>query len=207
MGQRFNCSIAQLSLIWCPIFLIELGSANSLSLMWAFHLRAPIISLSPPKFLLNYGGLHHPPTSWGFLFHCFLLALRVKVPFIHSLIDHAPLSGSPIPLPLPPLLPHISSLYLPGSLFQPQMWFLSSLFHVGLRCPHLGTSNYWPFCLLWTVCSVLLSFYCNSSNIEIGKNIFSKLTSIRKLIFKVSKELKKPISKAFNISVTNGVQN
>ena len=50
-------------------------------------------------------------------------------------------------------------------------------------------------------------FYGNSSNIEIGKNIFSKLTSIRKLIFKVSKELKKPISKAFNISVTNGVQN
>jgi hypothetical protein len=33
MGQRFDCEMATPSLTWCLVFLLELGSVNSLSLL------------------------------------------------------------------------------------------------------------------------------------------------------------------------------
>jgi hypothetical protein len=75
---------------------------------WAFHLRfLPLSpeSLSPPRSLGLSGWSPQPPTSRGFQFLFFLLALRASVLFPHLIPDQVPLSSQPPSPFLPQYLP------------------------------------------------------------------------------------------------------
>jgi hypothetical protein len=41
MGQRCDCGMATPSLTWCPVFLLEVGSISSLSLLWGIPSNVP----------------------------------------------------------------------------------------------------------------------------------------------------------------------
>ena len=87
--------MATASLTWCPVFLLEVGSTSSLSLLpRAFHQRSLPMSpgsLSPPRSLVHSRGSLQPPISWGCLFPFFLLALRASVLLPHSIPDQVSL--------------------------------------------------------------------------------------------------------------------
>ena len=142
MGQRCDCGMATPSLTWCPVFLLEVGSISSLSLLLGISSKVPPFE-SWESFTSQVSG-----TLWGCLFPFFLLALRASVVFPHPIPDHVPLSPPPTP-----------STLLPGPSLPPHLWFLFSLSQVGLRCPHLGTSACWAFWILWTIPCVFCIFF------------------------------------------------
>ena len=119
MGQCFDCGMATTSLIWWPIFLLEVSSISSLSLL------SDISSKVPLRSLVHSGG--SPQT--------YLLRLPV------SILSAGPQGFSPFPSPntrsCSPITPTLST-FLPMSLPPSR---------VGLRCPHLGTLAWWPIFL------------------------------------------------------------
>jgi hypothetical protein len=147
MDQRCDCGMVTPFLTWCSVFLLEMGSINSLSLL---SLLLSISSLNP-RSLSPYRSLVHsrrssqPPISWCGLFTFFLLALRASVLFPLPIPDQVPLSP-PTPQPHP--------LFLLGPFLPPHLWLLSSLSQVGLSCPYLGTSAWWAFLILWSISCV-----------------------------------------------------
>jgi hypothetical protein len=118
MGESFDCGMATPSLIWCPVFLLEVGSISSLSLL---HLG--ISSRVPPfesweSLTSQVSGafwrVPQPPNSWCCLFPFFLLSLRSSVLLYHPIPDQVPSSPHPLSL-LGPSLP--SHLWLLSSVY------------------------------------------------------------------------------------------
>ena len=71
MSQSFDCGMATPFLIWCPIFLLEVGSISSLSLLSGILSKSLPMSpgsLSSPRTLVHSGGSPQLPTSY---FHSF----------------------------------------------------------------------------------------------------------------------------------------
>jgi hypothetical protein len=129
MGQSFDCGIATLSLVLCPVFCWRWALLVPSPHCRAFHLKSHSLSpesFSPPKSLVHSRAHPHPspPTSLGCLFPLFLLAFGASVLFLHTIPDHVPLSTPHNPFSLP-------SPFLP-----PPLWLLSSPSQVR----HLGTS-------------------------------------------------------------------
>ena len=96
MGQTCNCRMAP-SLIWFPVFLLEVGSVSSLSLLSRSSSKVPpslwVLSISQlPGCWCILECAPQPPISRSFLFSLFLLALRVSVLFPHPVPDQVPLS-------------------------------------------------------------------------------------------------------------------
>jgi hypothetical protein len=80
-----------------PVFLLQVGSIISLSLLQAFHLRfLPLSpeSLSPPRSLVHSVGSPQPPISRGCRFQFSLLALRASVLFPHLLPPLPPIPST-----------------------------------------------------------------------------------------------------------------
>jgi hypothetical protein len=154
MGQSCNCGMTILSLIWCPIFLLEVGSASF-----------PLLLLSGISFKVP------PFESWESLTFQVSSAFW-RVPTISylprlpvSIISTGPQGFSPFPsfntrsdYSLPLLAPSPCPHFFPGPSFPPHLWLLSSPSQVGLRCPHLGTSACWPFWVLLTESRVFSTF-------------------------------------------------
>jgi hypothetical protein len=143
MGQSFDCEMIPFSLIWCPVFLLEVGSINSL-----FPLSGISSKVLPFEFWESFtsqvsGAFWRvPPTSYLPSLPVYILSVgpQASVLFSHPIPDQVPLS-----LPSPALFPS----QVPP--LPPYLWLLSSLSRVELRYPHLGPSTCWPFWLLWTV--------------------------------------------------------
>jgi hypothetical protein len=70
MGQSFDYGMATPSLIWCPVFPLDVGSVSSLSFLCDISCKFPLSpeNLSPPRSLVHNWGSPQPPTSWGCLF-------------------------------------------------------------------------------------------------------------------------------------------
>jgi hypothetical protein len=141
------------SLIWCPAFLLEVGSLSSLSLL--LRISSKVLPLSPRVSHLPdlWCILNDPPTS-------FLLRLTFFV------LSAGPQDFRPLPSPntrsCSPLSPNAlppSPLSRPGPSLPPHLSILSSTSQVGLRIPHLGTSACWSFWVSWTVSWVFCTFF------------------------------------------------
>ena len=153
MGQRCDCGMATPSLTWCPVFLLEVGSISSLSLLSGISSKVPPFESWESLTSQVSGAFWRvPPTSYF---------LRLPV----SILSAGPQGFSPFPSPntrsgspLPLSAPQPCPLSLPGPSLPPHLWLLSSPSQVGLRHPHLGTSACWPFWVLWTVSWVFCTF-------------------------------------------------
>jgi hypothetical protein len=139
------------SLTWCPVFLLEVGSISSLSLLTlllGISSKVPVSpgSLSPLWCTLHRSPPPPPPISWSCL-HSFcwpsglqsfsLTQYQIKFPF--------PLKSHPLSIQGPSLPPHL--------------WLLSSPSQVGLRHPHLDPSACWPLWVLWTIYRVFCTYF------------------------------------------------
>ena len=60
MDQSFDCGMATPSLTWCPVFLLEVGSISSLSLLLGISYKVP-----PFEFWESLTS-HVPGAFWGF---------------------------------------------------------------------------------------------------------------------------------------------
>jgi hypothetical protein len=107
--QRCDCGMAIPSLTWCPVFLLEVGSISSFSLLWAFHLRFLRLSpesLLPPRSLVHSGESPQPPISWGCLFPFFSFGPQGFSPFsLPNTRSGSPLPHIPCPIHFPSLVP------------------------------------------------------------------------------------------------------
>ena len=146
--------MALLSLIWSPVFLLEVGSISSLSLLMTCHLRSPLwvlrdCHLSGLWFILEVSPC---PTSY-------LLRLPVSILSAgpHGFLQSFPLNQYQIRFSSPPYFP---PLFLSDAFLPPNLWLLSSSSKVGLKCLHLGTSGSWSLWGLWNVPWVLCYFVC-----------------------------------------------
>ena len=113
MSQHCGYGMATPSLTWCPVFLLDVGSKSSHSLVMAASSKVP--HFEPWESLTSQVCVHsrvspQPPNSWGCLFTFFLLAFRASVLFDYPIPDQG--SG----FPLPSTLLHTPSTYPPRSL-------------------------------------------------------------------------------------------
>jgi hypothetical protein len=141
MGQRCDCGMATPCLTWCHVFLLEVGSINSL--YWAFHLRS-----LPPFESWESLTSYVSGTFWGVSPTSYFLTLTVYIlsagplgfsPFL------SPYTRSGVPPPTPPDPPPLLSL--PGLSPSPLVIAFLSLpsgteeFSLGpfnlLRCLHI----------------------------------------------------------------------
>jgi hypothetical protein len=99
------------------------GSISVLFLLLGISSLSPE-SLSPPRSVVPSGGSPQPPTSQGYLFSFFLLALSTSVLFFHLIPDHVPLFT-----PYPALIFFLPGPSLPTCdyLFLPPKWDLGIL--------------------------------------------------------------------------------
>ena len=131
LGQRSDCWMATLSLIWCTILLQEVVSIISHSLLSGISSKVP------------------PLESWESLTsQVSLQPLFSEAACLHSFFW--PSGFNPFPSPntiLGPPSPSQASylLFLWGPSLPPLLWFLSSLSQVEMKNPHLGTSACWAF--------------------------------------------------------------
>ena len=149
--------MALLSLIWSPVFLLEVGSISSLSLLMTCHLRSLPLSperLSPPRPLVHFGGfpLPHLISPEATCFHSFCWPSWLPSVFSPESVPDQVLLSSLFPIPL--------KLFLSDALLPPNLWLFSSPSKVGLKCPHLATSGCWSLWGLWNVPWVLCYFVC-----------------------------------------------
>jgi hypothetical protein len=120
MGQSCSCGMTAPSFTWCSVFLMEVGSISSFSLLWAFHLRSLLLNPASLSYLPGLWcileGYSQTPNSWGCLFPLSLLALRASVLFPHPVTDHVPFSAphSPAHFPsqVPPSLPLVIAFFI-----------------------------------------------------------------------------------------------
>jgi hypothetical protein len=98
--KSFDYQTATSSFYWCPVFLLEVGSISSLSLVSGISSTVPSFesweSLTSQS-LVHSGGSPEASTSWSCLFPFFLLDLRASVLFPQPIPDQVPFS---IPYPL-----------------------------------------------------------------------------------------------------------
>ena len=148
MGQKCDCGMTTPSLTWCPVFLLEVGSISSLSLL-SFHLRSLPMSpgsLPPPRSLMHSGeSPPPPPISWGCLFVFFSAGSQGFSPFPSSNTR----SGFPLP-PYPRPLPNPSPVVIVFCSLPSVTWALKlvDLFLSSVDCLHfffffLLISTYW----------------------------------------------------------------
>ena len=153
MGQRYDCGMATPFLTWYPVFLLEVGSISSLSLLSGISWKVPPYesweSLTSQDSGALWGGPPQPPISWGCNFIFFLLALRASVLFPHPISNQVPLYP-PCPQPHPHLLPSSS---LPPSPLVIAFFSLLS----GTEASSLG--HFSLLSLLNSVYSVCFNFY------------------------------------------------
>jgi hypothetical protein len=131
------------SLIWCPVFLLEVGSLTSLSLLLGISSKVPPFeSWETLTSQVSGAFCRVPPYSYFPRLHVSILS--AGPPGFSNFPSPNTKSGST----LPPPFPH--PLSLSGRSLPPYMWFLSSPSRVGLRHPHLAPSACWPFWVLRT---------------------------------------------------------
>ena len=87
MGQRCDCGMATPSLTWCPVFLLEVGSINFLSLLLSISSKVPPYELW--ESLISQVSCAHwefpqPPISWGCLFTSQGLTLLLRLWSAHK---------------------------------------------------------------------------------------------------------------------------
>jgi hypothetical protein len=143
--------MATLSLIWCPDFLLKVGSISSYSL-------DVISSIVPPFECWESLTSQVSGELWVIPYNL----LFPETACLHSISDPQVFSPFPSPntnkvrlyLSTPPCL-----LWLWGPSLPPFLWFLSPLPQVGMKHPHLGTSACWVFLVLWSVYWVFRTFF------------------------------------------------
>ena len=136
MGQRCDCGMATPSLIWCPVFLLEVGSVICLSLLLGISSEVP-----PFEFWESLNSqvsgefCRVPPTSYVLKLPAsiFLLAFRASDLFPHPITDQV--SSLP-PTPSPWSTFHLRSLppspFLIAFFSLPIVIEMSSLGHFSL---------------------------------------------------------------------------
>jgi hypothetical protein len=104
MVQCFDCGMATPSLIWCPVFMLEVDSIRSLSLLTGISSKVSPFesweSLTAQDSGTFWGSHLHPqqpPISRGCLFPFILLTLGAAVLFPHPIPDQVPLSPTLLP--------------------------------------------------------------------------------------------------------------
>ena len=132
MGQRCDCGMATPSLTWCPVFLLEVGSISSLSLL--LGISSKVRSFDSWESLTSQVS----GAFWRVLPTSYFLRLHV------SILSAGPQGFSPFPSPNirsgSPLLPALTpSTFPPKSLPSPPLVTAFFTLPVGLRRPHLGT--------------------------------------------------------------------
>jgi hypothetical protein len=128
MGQSFDCGKATLSTTWCPVFLLEVGSTSSLSVLQGISPRVPVFqsweSLTS-QVSDEFCRIPQLPNSQSCLFP-FLLLMSF---FSHLIPDQVPSSSSPLLYMCWGL--HISWCML--SAWWPSVWQISGI-HVNWDC-------------------------------------------------------------------------
>ena len=153
MGQRCDCGMATPFLNWCPIFLLEVGSISSLSLLSGISskvLSFPRVSYIPGLWCIleGYPNLLFPEVA------CFHSSCWPSE--LHS-VSLTQYKTRFLPPPYPPrLLPSLSSFLsqVPSS----PVVTTFSLSQVGLRYPHLGISNLLKFLSFVDYTLIILHF-------------------------------------------------
>ena len=150
MGQRCDYGISTLFLTWCPIFLLEVGSISSLSLLFGTLSKFPPFDSWESLNSQVSGAFWRVPLT-SYLPRLLLSILSVGSQVFSPFLSPSTRSGSLLPWsPYP--------LSLSGPSLPPHLWLLSSLSKVGLRHLHLGISAWWPFWVLRTVSWVFCTF-------------------------------------------------
>jgi hypothetical protein len=151
MGQSCDCGMATPSLTWCPVFLLEVSSISSLSLLSGISSKVPPLeSWESLIFQVSSTFWGVPPT--------YILKLPVSILSAGPQgFSHFPSPNTRSGSPLPSTSPSPSTF--PPRSFPPHLWLFSSLSQVGLRRPHLGTSACWAFWVLSTVSWVFLTLF------------------------------------------------
>ena len=165
MVQSCDYEMATPPLTQCPVFLLEVSSISSLSLLSGISFKVPHFE----------SWVSHLPGLW-----CIMEGppnlLSSEVAYFHSFcwpsgLQSFSLTQYQIMFPSPPLPHSVHPVHFPS-----QYTFLPSLSTcdcfllspVGLRHPVLGTSACWDeFCVSWVFCTVLYLFVTFFANIHL----------------------------------------
>jgi hypothetical protein len=148
MGQRCDCGIATPSLTWCPVFLLEVGSISSLSLLFGISSKLPPCESWESLTSQVSGAFWRvPPTSYFLKLPVYSLSAGPQ--------DFSPFPSIPDQVPLSfPLLPHPHSVHFPSQVtpFLPtcDCFFLSLNWDWGILTWALQLIDLFEFCGLYT---------------------------------------------------------
>ena len=139
MDQSFDCGMPP-SFIWCPVFLLKVGSISSLSLQLGISSKGLWCILEGPP--------AQPPISYGCLFPFLRLGIRASVLFPHLIPDMVQLFS---------LLTHLVHLPPPAPSLPPSPFMIVFF---SFPSEDLDPSACWPFWVLWTVSWVVCLYVC-----------------------------------------------
>jgi hypothetical protein len=139
MGQICDCGIGTPSLTWCPIFLLEMGSISSFSIMLGISSNIPPFESLTSQVYDAFWGV--PSTSYFLRLPVYILSAGPQG--FSSFPSPNTWSGSPSYHPLHPHSIHFASLS-PSPL-------VTDFFS-----PPSGTD---AFCVLWTLSWVFCTFF------------------------------------------------